>query len=61
MSTIDELRVNPFVTKKLELKIKARFPCPHCAEPVEVIFTGPEIESMYKGYLEALKKGAPRG
>ena len=57
MSDIHDLQVNPFITKKKELFIKARFPCPICSEPIEMKFSGADIKQLYKGYQEALRRG----
>ena len=57
LSKIDDLRVNPFVDRKKELFIMARFPCPICSEPIEMKFSGADIKQLHEGYLRALRDG----
>lgn len=46
---LDDLRVNPFVTPKQELKARAQFKCPMCGETIEMIFSKEDLKKLMKG------------
>lgn len=48
--TLDKLSVNPYITQKKELMMKARFKCPVCGEEVELQFTKENLKMLLRGF-----------